>query len=77
LTKSGKNIWKRIIALDFGLIFVLIVVAGINATIKDVPLAEDTQQAAQQTGETDLIEAQIRAEGTASGQDSGFAESNY
>lgn len=58
-----------------GLIFVLIVIAGINAGMKDVPLAEEPQQPAQQAGETDL-EAQVRAEGTASGQDSGLAENN-
>jgi competence protein ComEC len=58
-----------------GLIFVLIVIAGINAGMKDVPLAEEPQQAAQQAGETDL-EAQVRAEGNASGQDSGLAENN-
>lgn len=58
-----------------GLIFVLIVIAGINAGIKDDSLAEEPQQTAQQAGETDL-EAQVRAEETASGQDSGLAENN-
>ncbi|KKG08717.1 beta-lactamase [Methanosarcina sp. 2.H.A.1B.4] len=58
-----------------GIIFVLIVIAGINAGMKDVPLAEQPQQSTQQAGETDL-EAQVRAEGNASGQDTGLAENN-
>lgn len=67
----------------FGFILVLIVIAGINAGIKDVPPAEESQQTAQQTeqktaqqaGDTDL-EAQVRADGTASGPNSGLAENN-
>ena len=79
LEKPGKTSGNGLLRWIIGLIFVLIVIAGINAGIKDVPLTEESQQAAQQTapqaGDTDL-EAQIRAEDTASGQDSGLAENN-
>jgi beta-lactamase superfamily II metal-dependent hydrolase len=76
LTKSGKTSGSGLSRWIFGLIFVLIVIAGINAAIKDVPLAEEPEQASQQTGETDLTEAQVQAEEIASGQDSGLAEIN-
>ncbi|MCC4772024.1 MBL fold metallo-hydrolase [Methanosarcina sp. DH2] len=76
MTKSGKTFGSGLSRWIFGLIFVLIIIAVINLGIKDVPLAEEPQQTTPQVGETDLIEAQVRAEGTASGQDSGLAESD-
>ena len=75
MEKPGKTSGSSLLRWIIGLIFVLIVIAGINAGIKDVPLAEEPQQTAQQAGETDL-EAQFRAEETASGQDSRLAENN-
>ncbi len=87
MEKPGKTSGGGLLRWIIGLIFVLIVIAGINAGMKDVPLAEESQQegqqttqqavqqAAQQAGDTDL-EAQVRAEEKATGQDSGLAESN-
>jgi len=82
LTESGKTSGSGLLRWIIGLIFVLIVIAGINAGIKDVPLAEGSQQAAQQAapraGDT-ALEAQVRAEETAStgsGRDSGLADNN-
>nr|WP_048171952.1 lamin tail domain-containing protein [Methanosarcina sp. 2.H.A.1B.4] len=75
MTKSGKTSGSSLLRWIVGIIFVLIVIAGINAGMKDVPLAEQPQQSTQQAGETDL-EAQVRAEGNASGQDTGLAENN-
>ena len=76
LEKPGKTSGSGLLRGIFVLIFVLIVIAGINAGIKDDSLAEKPQQTEQQAGETDPIEAQVRAEGTASGQDSKLAENN-
>lgn len=64
MEKSGKTSVNGLIRWIFGLIVVLIVIAGINAGIKDISLAEEPEQPTpQQAEEADLFEDQTRAEG--------------
>lgn len=74
--KSGKSSGNGLLRWIIGIIFILIVIAGINAGLKDDQVAEGSQQIVQQTGETGLVEAQAQAEGVESGQGSGPEESS-
>jgi len=76
LGKPGKTSGNGLLRWIIGIIFVLIVIAGINAGLKDDQVAEEPQQVAQQTGEADLVEAQAQAEGAEPGQGSGLEESS-
>ena len=61
----------------FGIIIVLIVIAGSNcAGLKDDQTAEEPKQVSQQAGETDLVETQVQAEGTEPNEENGFAGSD-
>ncbi|AKB78916.1 Competence-like protein [Methanosarcina horonobensis HB-1 = JCM 15518] len=66
--KAGKTSGSSSLRWIFGFIFVVIIIAGINAGIKDDQVAEEPEQAAQQTGETDLAEAQVQADSPAAGE---------
>lgn len=68
LGKAGKTSGSSSLRWIFGFIFVVIIIAGINAGIKDDQVAEEPEQAAQQTGETDLAEAQVQADSPAAGE---------
>ena len=65
--KAGKTSGNSLLRLIFCFIFVVIIIAGINAGTKDDQVAEEPEQAAQQTGETDLAEAQVQADSPAAG----------
>lgn len=61
----------------FGTIIILIVITGTNCIgLKDNQATEEPQQVSQQTGETDLVETQLQAEGTESNQENEFADNS-
>ncbi len=81
LTKSGKKSGNSLLRWIFGIIFVIIVIVGINAGLKDDQAAEEPLQGAQQAGEENLADTQVHAEETESNQeesnqDSGPEENN-
>lgn len=76
LRKAGKTSGSNSLHWIFGFILVIIIIAGINVGIKDDQVAEEPQEAVQQAGETDLIEAQVKAEEAAPDKDNVLAESN-
>jgi beta-lactamase superfamily II metal-dependent hydrolase len=76
LGKSGKSAGSGLLRWIFGIIFVLIVIAGINYGLKDDQLVQEPQEITQQTGVAGLGENQAQSEGTESVQEGVLAESS-
>ncbi|NLO30060.1 MAG: MBL fold metallo-hydrolase, partial [Methanosarcina mazei] len=69
MTKSGKKSGNSLLRWIFGIIFVIIVIFGVNAGLKDDQAAEEPLQGAQQAGEENLADTQVHAEETESNQE--------
>lgn len=74
LGKAGRTPGSDLMRWIFGTIIILMVIAGINCIGQENDQgAEESQQVSQQTGETDLVEAQVLAEETESSQENGLS----
>ena len=74
LGKAGRTPGSGLLRWIFGTIIILMVIAGINCIGQENDQgAEEPQQVSQQTGETDLFEAQVRAENAEPDQETGLS----